>query len=155
MPKAIEAFLNEHAVAYEVIHHRRDYTAQETAADTHTPGKTFAKTVLVYADGRFYMTVLPATHQLDFEKLKTALGAKELRLASEAEIEKLCPDCEVGGMPPFGNYYNLPVYVSHLLQNNSQITFNAGTHEDVLRMSYTDFEDLVKPTVTDITVDKG
>lgn len=150
--ETIKSYLNEHNVPYEIIHHSRDYTAQQTAADTHTKGKDFAKTVILWVDDGYCMVVLPATYQVDFDKVKTFLHAKNASLASEEEIKTICTDCEVGAMPPFGNFYHLPVYVSHHLTHDHTITFNAGTHEDVVRMSYQDYDELVKPKVFDLTV---
>ena len=140
-------FLDESGAPYEKIPHRRDVQARETAADTHTPPEEFAKTVFVEVDGKYAMAVLPATHFVSERLLGDALGADHVRLASESQIEELCPDCEVGAAPPFGNLYKLPVYVSPALTKDEKITFNAGSHEHAIRMSYADFERLVKPRV--------
>ncbi|NIR50879.1 YbaK/EbsC family protein [candidate division KSB1 bacterium] len=151
MPQTVKSYLDENKTPYESIHHRRDYTAQETAADTHTKGKEFAKTVILFVDQKYCMAVLPAIYQVDLDKIKKELNAKEVNLATEEEISQLCRDCEIGAMPPFGNLYDLPVYVSHHLTEDNMITFNAGTHEDVIRMMYDDFEKLVNPKVLDMT----
>lgn len=153
IPQKIKSYLDEHKIAYEAIHHRRDYTAQEAAADTHTPGKDFAKTVVLFVDNNYCIVVLPAIYQVDMKKIRKALNAKRVSLASEDEIAEICSDCEVGAMPPFGPFYKLPVYVSHHLAQDHMITFNAGTHEDAIRMLYRDFEKLVKPVVVDLTVE--
>jgi Ala-tRNA(Pro) deacylase len=50
-------------------------------------------------------------------------------------------------MPPFGNLYDLPVFVDPSLAEDKQISFNAGTHEELIQMDYRDFERLVAPTV--------
>ncbi len=152
IPQHIESFLNERKVPYEVIHHRRDYTAQETAADTHTRGKDFAKTVILFVDNKYCMVVLPAIYQVDMKKVRKGLNAKRVSLATEDELANICSECEVGAMPPFGPLYKLPVYVDRHLKEDRMITFNAGTHEDVIRMLYSDFEKLVKPEVLDITI---
>lgn len=153
IPKPIKSYLDEHKIPYEVIHHRRDYTAQETAADTHTKGKDFAKTVILFADNKYCMAVLPAIYQVDMKKIRKELSVKKVSLATEDEIGDICSDCEVGAMPPLGPLYKLPVYVSHHLAEDHMIAFNAGTHEDVIRMLYSDFEKLVKPVVLDLTAD--
>jgi Ala-tRNA(Pro) deacylase len=139
--------LDESGVNYEVIHHHPDYRADKTAEDTHTPASEFAKTVFLWIDGSYALAVLPATHTVSERKLARSLGAEEIRLASEWEMVDLCPDVEVGAAPPFGNLYDLPVYVSPLLTRDERITFNAGTHEDAVRMSYADFHRLVQPHV--------
>lgn len=151
IPQKIESYLNENKIPFDLIHHRRDFTAQNAAADTHTPGKDFAKTVILFVDNIFSMFVLPAIHQIDLKKVQKELKAKSVSLASEDEIASICPDCEVGAMPPFGALYNLPVYISHHMVEDHMITFNAGTHEDAIRMPYRDFEKLTTPSVFDFT----
>lgn len=146
----LSRFLESHRVKYEPIHHRRDYTAKETAADTHTPFRDFAKTVFLQVDGRYAMAVLPASEMVSPRRAKRALHATEVALASEAEVAELCPDCEVGAAPPFGNLYDLPVYVSPSLAKEERITFNAGSHEDAVRMAYRDYAELVEPQVAAI-----
>ncbi len=147
----VTSYLDEHKIPFEAIHHRRDYSAQKTAADTHTPGKAFAKTVILFVDNKFCMFVLPASRKVDLEKVKRELGAKDVRLATESEFSGICTSCEVGAMPPFGMLYDLPVYVSHLLLEDHLITFNAGTHEDVMRMRYSDYEKLARPVILNFT----
>jgi Ala-tRNA(Pro) deacylase len=153
MPQSLQSHLDGQRVPYEIIHHRRDFTAQETAAHTHTPGRMFAKTVMLCVDHKFCMFVLPANDHIDFEKVRRALKARDARLAEENEIARLCPDCEPGAMPPFGNFYKLPVYISHRLAEDHMITFNAGTHEEVIRMLYRDFDKLEHPVVMNFTID--
>jgi Ala-tRNA(Pro) deacylase len=147
----VRSYLDEKRIPFETIHHRRDYSAQKTAADTHTPGKAFAKTIVIFADQKFYMFVLSANRKIDFEKVKNLLAAREVRLATESEFSGLCTGCEVGAMPPFGEFYKLPVHLSQELAADPLITFNAGTHEEVIRMRYADFETLVHPVIMNFT----
>jgi Ala-tRNA(Pro) deacylase len=139
--------LDRQGVAYEIINHRRDYTAQETAAHTHTPGREFAKTVLLWIDGSYALVVLPAHHKVDLLQLRHALGARQIKFATEEEMAALCPDCEAGAIPPFGNAYGIPVYMSTALIGQEFITFNAGTHTDVIRMRQRDYGRLAHPRV--------
>ena len=144
----LESYLREERVPFEVRHHPRAVTAQEVAASEHVPGKMLAKTVMVLADGEMVMLALPAAYQVDVEKAGSALGAREIRLAQEEEFEGSFPDCEVGAMPPFGNLYDVPVYVEETLAEDETIVFRAGTHVDTMSVTYADFDRLVKPTVT-------
>jgi Ala-tRNA(Pro) deacylase len=146
----LQKFLDNNRIDYEVIHHRTDYRAAVTAADTDTEPEEFAKTVFLWIDGRFAMAVLPALKHVALSKLCRVLDAEYVRLASERESSGLCPDCDVGAAPPFGNLYNLPVYVSAALTEDEEITFNAGSHEDAIRMDFRDFEQLVRPRVLKI-----
>ncbi len=143
----LKNFLDENGVKYVTVTHSRAFTAQEIAARMHVPGNELAKCVIVKVDGRFAMVVLPASYRVDFEALKKAAGAQKVELATEWEFQNLFPDCETGAMPPFGNLYNLPVYVSKELTEDEEIVFNACTHTDTIRMRYKDYEELVKPTI--------
>ena len=146
----LEAYLREKQVPFEMRHHPRAVTAQEVAASEHVPGKMLAKTVMVLADGKMVMLALPAPYQVDIEKASTALRAGEVRLAQEGEFEGTFPDCEVGAMPPFGNLYEVPVYVEEALAEDETIVFRAGTHTDTMSVRYADFERLVEPTVAEL-----
>jgi len=146
----LRTYLEEQGIRYHVIHHRRDYTAQGAAADTHTPGREFAKSVVLRVDGSFAIAVLPAHCRIDLEKARRELGAQAMALATEEEIQRLCPDCEVGAEPPFGNLYGLPVYLDRQLTADEQITFNAGTHEDAVRIRTGDFQRAANPRVLDL-----
>jgi Ala-tRNA(Pro) deacylase len=143
--KKLKEFLDSAGVKYIVVSHAPAYTAQEIAASAHIPGRELAKTVMVKLDGKMAMAVLQANQVVDFGKLKQTAGSTKADLASEEEFKNLFPQCEVGAMPPFGNQYDLPVYVERSLTEDDEIAFNAGSHKELFRMGYKDFEDLVKP----------
>jgi Ala-tRNA(Pro) deacylase len=143
----VREFLDNHHVKYVVIGHSPAYTAQEIASLAHVSGKEMAKTVMVKVDGKMAMAVLPASYKVDFEGLKQGVGAKKVELAHEAEFRHLFPDCETGAMPPFGNLYDMPVYVAERLTEDEEIAFNSGTLTELFMMKYQDFEKLVKPKV--------
>ena len=145
----LEAFLRQNKIPFQVVHHPLAYTAQEVAAAEHVPGRMLAKVVMALADGKMVMLALPAPSRVDLTKAASMLGAKEVRLAHEEEFAAAFPDCEVGAMPPFGNLYDLPVFVDKALTEDEDIVFNAGTHTDTISMKYADYERLVKPAVGD------
>ena len=145
--KKLKAFLDENNVRYVTIKHSSAFTSQEIASSAHVSGKEFAKTVMVNRDGKLIMAVLPASYQVDFDQLKRNLGIENVTLASEAEFKYHFPDCETGAMPPFGNLYDMEVYVAETLTKNEEIAFNAGTHTELIKMGFPDFERLVKPSV--------
>jgi len=95
--------------------------------------------------------VLPADHQIDLEKVEKAIG-KSCSLDREQEFKSLFADCATGAMPPFGNLYGLPTYVDKSLVEQEYIVFEAGTHTDAIKMSYHDYEKIVKPKVEDLAV---
>jgi Ala-tRNA(Pro) deacylase len=147
----IKEFLDHERVKYVSIKHSPAYTAQEIAASAHVRGKELVKTVMVKLDGKMAMAVLPASLKVNFERLQQESGADQVDLAGEKEFKDMFPDCEIGAMPPFGNLYNMQVYVSHRLAEDDEIAFNAGSHTELIRMSYKDFQRLVKPKSANIS----
>ncbi|MGB5719799.1 MAG: YbaK/EbsC family protein [Woeseiaceae bacterium] len=141
----LKEFLDKEHVKYVTIAHSPAFTAQEIAEMTHIPGKEVAKTVVVKIDGKMSMVVTPASEHVKLNKLKEALGATKVELASESEFKGSFPDCETGAMPPFGNLYDMKVFVSQTLREDEQIAFNAGSHSELVRLPYTEFERLVEP----------
>lgn len=143
----LQKLLDGSGVDYEIIHHREDFRARTTAADTNTPPDEFAKTVVLRIDDGYALAVLPATHYVAPSRLARAIGADHVRLASEFEMQDLLLDCEVGAAPPFGELFELPTYASALLAEDERITFDAGTHRDAVRMAWADYKRLAQPRI--------
>jgi Ala-tRNA(Pro) deacylase len=138
-------FLDERHAPYTTLTHNRTITAQETANAAHIGNRNFAKTVMLKVDGELAMLVMPAAYRADLTRLSRALGGNQVELAREDEFKDKFPDCELGAMPPFGNLYGIPVYVDARLTGDAEIAFNAGSHTDVVRMPYAEFERLTQP----------
>lgn len=141
----LQELLEENDISYDVIEHAPAYTAQEEAAAAHVPGRTWAKTVVLVADGEPQMAVLPATHRVNEERFRQLLGAEGVRLADEEEFASLYPDCEPGAMPPFGTLYGQTTFVDETLRQAERIAFNAGDHETAVEIAYSDYETLASP----------
>ncbi len=149
--KKLKEFLDSKKIKYVSIQHSPAYTAQEVAASSHISGRELAKTVMIKVDGAMAMAVLPANRRILLADLREGLEADQVKFATEEEFRKLFPDCETGAMPPFGNLYGLEVYVAPSLAADEEIAFNAGTHTEVIKMTYKDFEGLVHPKVISFT----
>lgn len=143
----LKAYLDKEKVKYVTIKHSSAFTSQEIAASAHVAGKEFAKTVMILVNGKMTMAVLPASYQVDFDLLKEMLGSNNVTLATETEFKNLFPDCEIGAMPPFGNLYNVDVYVAEALTEDQEITFNAGSHSELIKLDFADYMRLVKPII--------
>lgn len=144
--KRLKDFLDDNETRYVSIVHSPAYTAQEIADCSLISGKEMAKTVIVKVDSKLIMTILPASYMIDFRRLKKFFGTDCVRLAEEREFIASFPGCDVGAMPPFGNLFGIEVYVDPHMACNKKITFNAGTQQELLSLSYKDYEMLVKPT---------
>jgi Ala-tRNA(Pro) deacylase len=144
--KLLKEFLDSNHINYLSINHTPTFTAQEIAATAHISGRQMAKTIIVKLGKKLAMVVLPADEHINFAELRAISGENDVDLAREADFKARFPECEVGAQPPFGNLYEMPVYVSSRLSHD-KIVFNSGTHSELIQMSYHDFERLVKPKV--------
>jgi Ala-tRNA(Pro) deacylase len=151
----LEAYLRENQVPYQVQHHPRAFTAQQVATTEHIPGQMVAKVVMVIADGKPVMLVLPAPERVHLQRVADVLGTKEAHLAEEKEFAGIFRDCELGAMPPFGNLYDVPVCVDSLLAAQETIVFQAGTHTDTISMRYADLASLVRPIVAAFSLEEA
>ncbi len=145
----LEQYFRENGVGFQAMTHPAAYTAQEVAAAQRVPGKQVAKVVMALADGKPVMLVVPASYRIDLAKLKAGLGAQEAQIAREKDFSALFPDCDTGAMPPFGNLYDVPVYVDRALTEDVEIVFQAGTHRDTMKIVYADYARLARPIVAD------
>ena len=144
-------FLDQKGIKYVVISHSLAYTAQEIAATAHIHGKQVAKTVIVKTDKKYAMAVLPANYRVDIQRLKKAVGVRKAEIASEEEFAELFPGCALGAMPPFGNLYDMDVWVDRSLTEDEEIVFNAGSHTELVKLSYEDYERLVRPKIAEFS----
>jgi len=148
----LRKYLDENKIKYIIISHSSAYTAQEIAARAHIRGRELAKTVLIKIDGKMVMAVLPASYKINFEQLAKELKTSSVRLAYEQEFMDRFPDCEIGAMPPFGNLYGIEVFVAESLMQDEEISFNACSHTELIKLSIKDFVSLVKPKIIQFSV---
>lgn len=150
---SLTAYLRANDVPFITQQHTPAFTAREFAAATHLPALMTAKVVVVSADEKLVMLVVPAAYRVDLSRVYHLLEARLVRLADERELAIAFPDCAIGAMPPFGNLYGLPVYVDPLITAQSQLVFQPGSHTETMAIAYADYERLVHPQVAAITGD--
>jgi Ala-tRNA(Pro) deacylase len=146
-PKWIRTMLEARGIPYRELHHREVFTSQQVAHEEHVSGHRVAKVVVVIADGRPVELILPASRHVDLERVREALGAGEVRLASETEMERHFTDCEVGAIPALRHWEGVGVVMDESLKVEGEIVFQAGTHRDAVRLNYRDWYELVGPQV--------
>jgi Ala-tRNA(Pro) deacylase len=145
VPQRIRDYLDSQNVPYETLRHSQAFTAQEVAHSLHVSGKKCVKAVVASGDGKLVIVVMPASHRLNIQELKSALKANQLEMLLESELVDLFPDCDLGAVPPLGNLYGIEVWVDRAVANAEKILFCAGTHEDCIRMRYSDFAKVARP----------
>ena len=134
----LEQYLRAHDVRFDTVPHDHAITALDAARRAHLASHDVAKTVMVKLDGRLAMAVIPANEWISLEALRQGTGARSASLASESEFSERFPECEVGAMPPFGNLYGMDVYAADTLSHDHSIAFNAGQHDELVRMGWSD-----------------
>jgi Ala-tRNA(Pro) deacylase len=151
IPETIQHYLQQNHVPFLRHWHPRAVTAQELAQALHVTGYRVAKSVIVSADGRLCICLIPATDTLDLEKVGEALGTREARLATEDEFADRFPACELGAESPFGKLYGLPVLMDESLAVAEDLLLRAGSHEEALEVSVEDFIALEEPRMASLT----
>jgi len=149
--KRLRHFLDSNEAHYTIMNHPVAFSALELSEVTHISGNLLAKSVIVKTPTKMLMCVIRATDVVDISLLKKALNQKDISLATEQDFGREFPDCEVGAMPPFGNLYEMDVYVSDVLAKDTEIYFNAGNHSEVIKLSYKEYDNLVHPKVLNMT----
>jgi Ala-tRNA(Pro) deacylase len=152
-PRSLDEFLHKAHVPFTAFRHEAAFGAQQEAARSHVPGRSWAKTVICVAGNEPIAAVVPAHCMVDLELLRLAAEVPELRLAHESELAEVCPDCELGAVSPFTTRC-IRVFVDATLVGDPNLVFSAGTHTDAIRMHYADFADLIHPVVASIVVSR-
>jgi Ala-tRNA(Pro) deacylase len=143
----MKEYLDQNGISYTSLRHSPAFKSAEIAEAVQVDGHNFAKTVVVFINELMALVVVPASARLALPELRDMFQTTHVRLATEDEFTDVFRDCALGAMPPFGNLYGLPIYVEASLAEQPEIAFNAGTHTEVIRMAYADFDRLVRPLV--------
>lgn len=139
----LKGFLDRQQASYELVPHPRTGSSMETAEEAHVPGKRLAKAVIVREQGSYAMVVVPSAMHVDLAILRQQLG-HDAELATEATLAELFPDCAVGAVPPVGAAWGLETYLDDCLLDEQEVYFEAGDHEELVRMSGEQFRRLLE-----------
>lgn len=142
--------LRQRGVDFQLTSHRPVYTSPEAAQVRGESLHSGAKAILVKADDRFVLLVLPGDRALDSKQTRKLLACKTLRFASPEEVRHLTT-LSPGAIPPFGSLFGLSTYCDRSLADNDCINFNAGTHTESIRLRYADYIAAEQPTVADFS----
>lgn len=143
MATRLKSYLDTSGVCYEVVHHPRASSSLGSARAARIPGGRVAKGIVLEDERGYLLAVLPASCRLDLEGVRRRLD-RPLQLASEAELEGLFGDCELGAVPAIGRAYGLPALVDDSLLRMPDLYFEAGDHRDLVHLSGTAFRALLQ-----------
>ena len=137
----LKSFLESEHVPYEVIPHRHTTTSLRSAGAAHIEASRLAKAVLLEEDlehSHYRMAVVPASHRLQLADAGRRIGCK-VHLATEEDAAMLFADCETGAIPALGTAYGVETLIEDSLLTHPEVYFEAGDHENLVRMSTPDF----------------
>lgn len=151
----IESLLTEHDILYKKFEHEPVRTSEEAAAarpeySLSQGAKALIVRVKINGEKKFVQIVVPADKKFDSAKARKALGASDIRFATEEEVLTITDGVQSGGVPPFGNLWNLPVYCDQSLLDNEEIIFNAGDRAVSIALLSEDWKRVVDPTVAEL-----
>jgi len=147
-------WLRRHAIDFEVHEHAETFTAASTARAEGVDARTFAKVVGVATDdGRNALLVVDAPDRVDLRKARQVLGADGVRLLTEPELAALAPGCEAGALPAVGAIFDLAMFVDHAVEDDDEISFNAGSHRTSVRVDRASWERAAQVRYVDLAVD--
>jgi Ala-tRNA(Pro) deacylase len=153
---ALLDWLARHDVEFEVHEHAPATTALGVARAEGVDPHTFAKVVAVRTtDGRTAFVVVETTDQVDLRKAAEALDARHVSLLTEAELEALAPQCEIGAMPAVGALFEVPMLADYAVRDDRDISFNAGSHRFSVRVERAGWERATGVVYADLAVDRG
>ncbi len=139
----LSKYLAEKEINYDVVLHRRSYSASRTAQASHVSGDRIAKAVLLKGEGRYLLAVLPASHHLELGELLDSFNLSA-EMATEEEVGHLFRDCELGAIPPVGGAYGLGVYVDESIPETGDIYFEGGDHASLVHVTAEQFRKLTE-----------
>lgn len=147
---AVHELLDRHGVPYDVHQHRRAVDASRLAQSEDVTGWDVAKPVLLAVGDQLAMAVVPAPVHVDLDKASDVLGHGDVRLASEEEFVSRFPDCEPGAEPPFGNLYDIPVFLDETMRQRQRMVCRDGSHTETITLAVNDYVKVVAPEIVDL-----
>jgi Ala-tRNA(Pro) deacylase len=140
----LENYLRYMRVPFEVLPHRKAMTSLRSANAANIPPHQMAKAVVLEDDSGYLMAVVPADSRVHLGALREQLG-RTMGLATEPELGTMFKDCALGAIPPIGAAYGMESVIDDELKDGSDVYFEAGDHEDVVRMHRDDFLRVLGP----------
>ena len=147
VPKRLIKFLDSSKIKYEIIKHRTVYTAFDKAATLRVMPKIIGKTLVVKLDKNPALILIPASKNLDKQKLKKIAKIKSIDFIKEAWMKKNLKGIKIGAVPPFGNLWKLQTFVDRGLTQNPKIIVNSGEYTFSIKIKAGDMKKLIPDLV--------
>ena len=146
--------LDDAGVAYELLHHGHTEDAAAEADALGLAPANVAKTLIARTPDGHLRALVPASERIDMRKLRDAVGASkdDVQLATEEEMARDYPEFALGAVPPFGGAPD-PVILDRKLARREWLVFEAGSHDDSVRVRTEDVIRLTSARTADLCQD--
>jgi Ala-tRNA(Pro) deacylase len=134
----VTEYLQTLGVPFEPIAHHQAYTSIDEARALGINASEVVKTVAVRAASGYALMAIPATGRLDMHLVQAAVGDRHVRLATEDELLRDFPDCELGALPPLGSLLGAPLYVDQQVLQHETVAFAAGSQTESVQLKTAD-----------------
>ena len=152
--KRLLKYLDKAEFKYEVVPHKKVYTAYDLAQTLGEKLDGIAKTLLVKVElpsvakrGKYYILIIPASYRANFKKIKKALKASKVEIAVEKTLKKM--DLNPGAITPFGGYHKLEILMDKALMKVKDVLVSAGAHTEALRVKVKELHSKENATLGD------
>ena len=144
--KPLLKYLDKAEIKYEIVPHKKVYTAYDLAQTLGEKLDGIAKTLLVKIElpkidkrGKHVILVIPASYRANFNKIKKSLKAKKVEMAVEKTLKRL--KLNPGAITPFGGYHKLEIIMDKALLKAQKVLVSAGAHTEALRVKVKDLHE--------------
>lgn len=163
LPKKIQKFLEKSEVKFEILSHKKVFTALDKAATLKVKARTVGKTIVVKFDSSYGLVLIPAHRRVNLQKLRTAINkerrkeglkpVKKVKIVPEKWIKQNLKGVKEGAVPPFGTLWKLPTFVEKALMREKHIILHAGHHRLSIRLKPKDLLKLLPGIAVNILSD--
>lgn len=129
----------------ELVHTPNAGTIEEVAAFLEEDPNQFVKTLIYQVDGKFYACLIPGDRELNEEKLKTLLQAKEVVLADKEDVERITK-AKIGFAGPI--QLSIPIVMDHHVQMMKN--FIVGANQTDYHYKNVNLKDFKTKKISDI-----
>ncbi len=147
--------LDDAGAEYEVLHHGHTERAAEEADALGLDAAEVAKTLIARTPEGHLRALVPASERIDLRKLREVVGGSkdDVQLATETEMAHDYPEFALGAVPPLGGTRNDPVIVDRRLAEHEWLVFEAGTHDESVRIRTKDLLRIAQAQTADLCED--
>ena len=151
VPKKIQNYLDKRGAKYAIVTHKKVYTAHDAAQTLKKKLDEIVKNLLVKTDKGYVMVLLPASKNLDMDKLKKLInakgkGVKKVEIPKEGVMVKVFK-VKPGALPAFGKLHDLEIYMDKNLKKLKKAVFSSGSFNESVEMAIKEFEKLEEPVI--------